>query len=125
MRITSAPQRTRSLCNVFDSRLRLRAPLLLRPLFFMADAPFLPDASFLPGRVFSWSSPCPRAPRIIFGACQCNSGVMQVHHVLDHKVSSSSESLASQGHVFFQLFTVPVAEQASGAFVAVERWSEG
>jgi hypothetical protein len=28
-----------------------------------------------------------------------------------------------QGHVFFHLFTV--AEQASGEFVAVERWSNG
>ena len=65
------------------------------------------DAHFLPNLVFLWLCACPRAPRVFFGACQCDSGVMQ-------------------GHTFFQLFALPEqGQQGDGMIEAVERWSNG
>ena len=36
------------------------------------------DAAFLPNRAFFWRSSSLDMPHIVFGACKCSSGVMQV-----------------------------------------------
>jgi hypothetical protein len=66
--------------------------------------PPMSTASFLPSSSFSWRSARSPLPPLLFGCCQCSSGVMQ-------------------GHTFFTMFTM--VEEGNDAFVAVERWAGG